>query len=105
MSTTATTLNTTTLRAAIATVVITASIVSWSLPAFAAPLREACRSMNVAPERVLMVGDSGTDVRAAQAASCAAAVVRYGYSRVPVESLGAAFILDSIADVGALVQA
>ena len=42
MSTTATTLNTTTtLRSAIATVVITASIVSWSLPAFAAPLREA----------------------------------------------------------------
>ena len=42
MSTTATTLNTTsTLQAAFATVVITASIVSWSLPAFAAPVREA----------------------------------------------------------------
>ena len=42
MTTTATTLNTTsTLRAAIATVVITASVVTWSLPAFAAPVREA----------------------------------------------------------------
>ena len=42
MSTTATTLNTTSTRqAAIATVVITASIVSWSLSAFAAPVRDA----------------------------------------------------------------
>ena len=42
MTTIATTLNTTsTLRAAIATVVITASVVGWSLPAFAAPVREA----------------------------------------------------------------
>jgi len=38
MGTTATTYNTTsTLQAAFATVVITASIVSWSVPAFAAP--------------------------------------------------------------------
>ena len=69
------------------------------------PLLEACRLMGVAPNRVLMIGDSGTDVRTARAATCTAAVVRHGYSRVAVESLGAAFVLDSLADVEALVLA
>ena len=77
----------------------------FGLKPTATPLREACRIMKVAPERVLMVGDSGTDVRTAQAAACTAAIVRHGYSQVPVETLGAAFILDSIADVAALVLA
>ncbi len=75
----------------------------FGLKPAAEPLLEACRLIGVAPARVLMVGDSGTDARTAQAAGCPVAILRHGYSREPVDSLGAAFVLDSIAEVGALV--
>lgn len=45
----------------------------------AGPLLAACAALGVAPERALMVGDSGVDVAAARAAGCAVITVRHGY--------------------------
>lgn len=45
------------------------------------PLREACRRLNVRPQRAWMIGDSAADANAAAAAGCRFAVVSYGYHR------------------------
>jgi len=52
----------------------------------------ALQQLDVLPEEALMVGDSATDVAAARAAEMPVAVVRGGYSRVPLEELEADFI-------------
>jgi phosphoglycolate phosphatase len=44
------------------------------------PLLETCRALGVAPERVLMVGDSSNDVLAARGAGCPVVLVSYGYN-------------------------
>jgi phosphoglycolate phosphatase len=43
--------------------------------------------MDVAYERAVYVGDSEIDVAAARAARLPVVLVRYGYCRVPLESL------------------
>lgn len=47
----------------------------------AAPLLYLAQRFGQAPSRCLMVGDSGTDLQAAQAAGMPCALVRYGYPR------------------------
>ena len=57
----------------------------------------------LAPEQVLMVGDSETDVLAAQAASVDVACMRDGYNHgVDVATLKADFILETFADLPGL---
>jgi phosphoglycolate phosphatase len=55
--------------------------------------------LHAAPGEALMVGDSTTDVEAARAAGMAVALVRGGYTQVPVEQLGADLVCDSMGDL------
>ncbi len=50
-----------------------------------------------------MVGDSVTDVQAARNAGIPVVLIRGGYSQQPVETLGADRVLDSLADLPALL--
>ena len=43
-----------------------------------------------------MIGDSASDIQAARRANVTVVAVSYGYSRVPVEELGANFIIDRL---------
>ncbi|RFC66785.1 MULTISPECIES: phosphoglycolate phosphatase [Mesorhizobium] len=52
----------------------------------------------------VMVGDSTTDVEAARNAGLPVIIIRGGYSKVPVEELGADLVLDSLADLPAALQ-
>jgi phosphoglycolate phosphatase len=45
-----------------------------------APLLHACKQMNVAPNEMLMIGDSLNDTQAARAAGCPVFCVTYGYN-------------------------
>ncbi len=45
-----------------------------------APLLHACKQMNVAPNEMLMIGDSINDAQAARAAGCPVFCVTYGYN-------------------------
>ena len=60
-------------------------------------LQAAVRALS--GRRALLIGDSITDVRAAQAAAMPVLVVRHGYSRLPLDSLGADAIIDSLQDI------
>lgn len=71
----------------------------------AAPMLLAAERLAVAPARLMMVGDSGNDVASARAAGCPVLVVPYGYTEgLPVQSLGADGIVDSLAVVADLVR-
>lgn len=62
-----------------------------------APLREACRRLGRPETGALMVGDSGTDVRAARAAGVPVVCVTYGYDQgEDVRTLGADLLVDSL---------
>lgn len=53
-------------------------------------------------DHVLMVGDAVNDVLAARAAEVPIALMRYGYSTKPVESLNADWVLSSMAELPGL---
>lgn len=57
--------------------------------------------LGVEPGDALMVGDSAADVEAARAAGMPVAIVRGGYSVVPVEKLGADLVCDSLHELPA----
>jgi phosphoglycolate phosphatase len=59
-------------------------------------LHRALEKLGVAPENALYVGDSETDVRTARAAGVPVALVEYGYSSTPVQSLGADWVIASL---------
>lgn len=63
----------------------------------------AIREMRLEPDEVVMVGDSIADVESARAAGIRVVVVRGGYSRLPVDELGADAVLASMADLPALI--
>jgi phosphoglycolate phosphatase len=67
-------------------------------------LVEAARRLACAPRETLMLGDSENDVAAAREAGCPVWCVRHGYNegRAP-ETLGADRLLDSLADLPALL--
>lgn len=56
------------------------------------------------PARAIMVGDSGTDIRTARAASVPVIAVDFGYTEVPIASLQPDRIISSFADLSAAVR-
>ncbi len=62
-------------------------------------LRMTLDAMDIDPSRALYVGDSVTDVNTARAAGVRVALVRYGYSDVPVESLGPDGTISSLQEI------
>ena len=64
-----------------------------------APLLHVLNSLGVQAEEAVMVGDMSADVECAKAAGVVAIVARYGYARVRPEELGAAAIVDRLADL------
>jgi phosphoglycolate phosphatase len=70
------------------------------------PLLAACRDLRVPPGRALMVGDSLTDVLAAQAAGLGIVCVPYGYNEgANPRALPCDAFVESIGDLAALLTA
>jgi phosphoglycolate phosphatase len=68
------------------------------------PLLKTAERFGVAPQDCLMVGDSENDIEAARAAGYAFIAVPYGYRRcVNIEDLGADAVIESIANLPALL--
>ena len=61
--------------------------------------------LGVAPERCLMIGDSGNDVASARAAGLRIALVRYGYTDIPADELEADYVMDDFRDIDAMLKA
>ena len=55
--------------------------------------------LGAAAGHAVMIGDSANDVAVARAAGVPAVVVRYGYTRTPVEELGADAIIDRFDEI------
>ncbi|NNG04391.1 MAG: phosphoglycolate phosphatase [Inquilinus sp.] len=67
------------------------------------PLLAALAELGRTVEGAVMIGDSTADIDAARAAGMASIAVRYGYSRKPVDGLGADLVIDRLSDLaGAL---
>ena len=65
-----------------------------------APLLHIARALNVTAERVLMIGDSRSDVQAARAFGCRCLAVTYGYNHgEPVAALNPDHLLDSLEEL------
>ncbi|MGN6764072.1 MAG: phosphoglycolate phosphatase [Rhizobiaceae bacterium] len=60
--------------------------------------------LHAEPVDALMVGDSVADAGAARAAGMAVALVRGGYTQVPLEELGADLVCDSMLELPAVLQ-
>ncbi len=70
-----------------------------------APLLHACRGFDIAPEDMLMIGDSGNDARAARAAGCPVFCVPYGYNEGrDVRELDVDAIVPSLIEASRLIQ-
>ncbi|RUM96866.1 phosphoglycolate phosphatase [Pseudaminobacter arsenicus] len=64
----------------------------------------ALERLGVEPAMALMVGDSVTDFEAARAAGVPVALVRGGYSKVPIDDLGADLVCESLLDLPAILR-
>ncbi len=69
-----------------------------------APLLAVIRKLGAEPARSLYVGDSKTDVDTARAANVPVALVTGGYTTAPVTTLGADWIVESLADLPSIWQ-
>ena len=54
--------------------------------------------------RAVMIGDSENDAAVAHAAAVPLVLMRYGYARAPIETLGAAAVLDDFAELPAALE-
>ncbi len=64
------------------------------------PLLSTCAALGVMPDHCLMVGDSINDARAARAAGCPVALVRYGYNHgLPIDGVDADAHVDSLQEL------
>ncbi len=61
-----------------------------------AMLHLALGGMGAAAASAVMIGDSAADVGAAKAAGVRSIVLRHGYSKAPVETLGADAVVDDL---------
>ncbi len=61
----------------------------------------ALQLLGVPAGEAMMVGDSAADVGCARGAGCRVILVGFGYSSVPVSSLGADGVIDRLSDVRA----
>ncbi|RUU58994.1 phosphoglycolate phosphatase [Mesorhizobium sp. M2C.T.Ca.TU.002.02.1.1] len=64
----------------------------------------ALDQLQAEPYEALMVGDSVSDVGAARATGMPVALLRGGYTQVPVEELGADLVCDSLLDLPSAMQ-
>ena len=70
-----------------------------------APLLHACKIMNVAPNEMLMIGDSLNDTQAARAAGCPVFCVTYGYNEGhDVRTLDVDAIVSSLVEATQLIS-
>jgi phosphoglycolate phosphatase len=67
-------------------------------------LRRTIRKAGGTPDRAIMVGDSGTDVRTARAAALPVIAVTFGYSEVPIESLRPDRLIGSYSELEAAIH-
>jgi phosphoglycolate phosphatase len=70
----------------------------------AAHLIEAIRMAGGDPARALMVGDSAADYDSARAAGVPVVLTTFGYTEVPVQTLGADALIDAYAELPAVVR-
>jgi phosphoglycolate phosphatase len=71
----------------------------------ARPMLAALDTLGCAPEAAVMIGDSAVDAEAARAAGMALILVTFGYTRKPVDELGADAVVDSFAEVPKVLDA
>ena len=70
------------------------------------PLLQVCRDFDLAPARVVAIGDSSNDAEAARAAGCFVLSVPYGYNHgKPVQSINSDGIVDSLLEAANLISA
>jgi phosphoglycolate phosphatase len=62
-------------------------------------VHDCCRAVGVHPREAVMVGDSGADNGAARAAGCKIVLVDFGYSKVPVATMGPDAIISHLHDL------
>lgn len=67
-------------------------------------LQTVLKQTNLSPHQAVMVGDSASDIKAAQSANMKSFCVTYGYHQlsglgIGVDALGADYIIDSIAEI------
>lgn len=55
--------------------------------------------LDVNPTRAVLVGDSGTDQKTANAAGTPCVLVSFGYTKIPAHDLGADHVIDHFADL------
>lgn len=68
-----------------------------------APLLACLDELGVRPQDAVMIGDSGADVGAARAAGVPVILVPDGYTGVPATSLGADYVVRSLAEIPACI--
>jgi phosphoglycolate phosphatase len=70
------------------------------------PLLQVCREFDLAPARVVAIGDSCNDAEAARAAGCFVLSVPYGYNHgKPVQSINSDGIVGSLLEAAELISA
>jgi phosphoglycolate phosphatase len=69
-----------------------------------AMLLAALSALGVYPDEAVMIGDSGADVGAAEAAGIPVIAVTYGYTRTPPAELGANLLIDRLEEVVAAFE-
>jgi phosphoglycolate phosphatase len=69
----------------------------------ALPMLSILERLGTTPDRAVMVGDSANDLNTARAAGVGCILVSFGYSRDPINSLGAEIVVDKFSDVSRLL--
>ena len=70
------------------------------------PLLQVCRDFDLAPARIVAIGDSSNDAEAARAAGCFVLTVPYGYNHgKPVQTINSDGIVDSLLEAAELISA
>ena len=67
-------------------------------------LRQTILRAGGTPDRAIMVGDSGTDIRTSRAADVPVIAVDFGYSEAPIETLEPDRIIGAFADLPAAIR-